>query len=62
MDVREELEKLKEELKEAEKEVYQAVWPNINDRMDWEHVLDLRQQIIKLRGNNYEKIYTKRVG
>ena len=35
----------KKELREAEREVHQAVWPNVNDAMDLEHVRNLKKQI-----------------
>ena len=41
----EKYQRLKEELREAEKEVHQAVWPNINDAKDFQHVRDLKKQI-----------------
>ena len=38
-------EELKKELREAEREMHQAVWPNINDAMDFEYVRNLKKQI-----------------
>tara|TARA_R100000750_G_C2302242_1_gene79287 strand:+ start:317 stop:556 length:240 start_codon:yes stop_codon:yes gene_type:complete len=39
------LEKLEEELIEARRTIDTAVWPNINDAMDFEHVHNLSKQI-----------------
>jgi len=39
------LEELHEELREARRTIDTAVWPNINDAMDFEHVHNLEKQI-----------------
>jgi len=39
------LEKLEKELIEARRTIDTAVWPNINDAMDFEHVHNLNKQI-----------------
>ena len=48
----------KKELREAEREVHQAVWPNVNDAMDLEHVRNLKKQIrdLEVRSREEEKV------
>jgi|TARA_R110001606_G_C14944836_1_gene599742 CHAD domain-containing protein len=51
------LEKLHEELREARRTIDTAVWPNINDAMDFEHVHKLRKQIDEVRRDLDEITY-----
>ncbi len=43
------LKEKEEELKIAKKEVYHAVWPNINDALDFKYMRDLEKEVRNLR-------------
>ena len=57
------LKEKEEELKIAKKEVYHAVWPNINDALDFKYMRDLEKEVRNLRqelNNLVANKYTQR--
>jgi hypothetical protein len=58
--IEENLKEKEKELKIAKKEVYNAVWPNINDALDFKYMNDLKEEVrnLRLKLNNLK--YTQR--